>query len=418
MDSTIPTNDLERLTELRSYRVLDTPPETAFDDVTKLAANICLTPISLISLVDARRIWFKSKMGILASQIPRIDGFCSSAILSERLLIVPDARANRRLASHPLVTSDPKLRFYAGAPLITPRGLRVGTLCVVDTRVRHLSTEQTGALECLARTVVIQLELRRAVKDYAEAQQTILELQIQTEAHVREREKQLASTERSLQRLSGQLIVAQDDERRRIARELHDSTGQLLAALSMNIRQMQKESSVANVHKFEECRDLINTASEEIRNLSYLLHPPMMDELGLAASLSLYAEGFEKRSGISIQVEVSPEVGRLDANREITLFRIIQESLGNIHRHSGSATASVRVFCNGTDTILEVRDRGRGLPSVSGGVRTPGVGITSMQERLRMFGGNLQIESSANGTTVRAILPRQSSSGLAVAQTA
>jgi signal transduction histidine kinase len=405
MDSDHPINEVARISELRRYAILDTPAETAFDDLTKLAAYVCGTPISLVSLVDTGRIWFKSKVGLAASEIPRIDGFCSSAILTDKLLIVPDAAADERLATHPLVTSDPKVRFYAGSPLITPRGHRVGTLCVIDTIPRDLNAEQTDALRSLARTVVNQLELRHSVKGHGEAQELLSGLQARPERQVEQRTEQLASANESLQRLSAQLIKARDEERRRIARELHDSTGQVLAALSMTLNKMQKDSSVVNLEKFTECVEMIDSATAEIRNLSYLLHPPLMDEVGLASAVEEYAQGFAKRSGLSINVEVSPELGRLDENREIALFRIIQEALGNIHRHSGSLTATVKIFCLERDAVLEIRDHGRGMPSNSGDEMSFGVGIISMQERLREFGGSLRIESNQEGTIVRATLP-------------
>lgn len=405
MDLDHPINEVARISELHRYAILDTPAETAFDDLTKLAAYVCGTPISLVSLVDTGRIWFKSKVGLAASEIPRIDGFCSSAILTDKLLIVPDAAADERLAMHPLVTSDPKVRFYAGSPLITPRGHRVGTLCVIDTIPRYLNAEQTDALRSLARTVVTQLELRHSVKGHGEAQELLSGLQARTERQVEQRTEQLASANESLQRLSVQLIKARDEERRRIARELHDSTGQVLAALSMTLNKMRKDSSVVNLEKFTECVEMIDSATAEIRNLSYLLHPPLMDEVGLASAVEEYAQGFAKRSGLSINVEVSPELGRLDENREIALFRIIQEALGNIHRHSGSLTATVKIFCLERDAVLEIRDHGRGMPSNSGDEMSFGVGIISMQERLREFGGSLRIESNQEGTIVRATLP-------------
>jgi signal transduction histidine kinase len=204
--------------------------------------------------------------------------------------------------------------------------------------------------------------------------------------------------------LTGLLLKAQDEERRRIARELHDSTGQVLAGLSMLIGQMQKESSTANLAKFEQCREMIGTAATEIRNLSYLLHPPLIEELGLAAAVSEYAAGFAKRSGLDVQVEISSEVGRLSENIEITLFRIIQEALGNVHRHSGSSVAIIRIFCVINDVVLEIQDQGRGLPFST---IQYGVGIKSMQERLRQFGGILRVTSSTSGTIVQAVLPRE-----------
>lgn len=249
-----------------------------------------------------------------------------------------------------------------------------------------------------------------------------IKLRRQTEAALREithgLEREIESRTSQLQQLTGNLLNAQDDERKRIARELHDSTGQALAGLSMTITQMHKDASGANLRRFEECRSLIATAASEIRSLSYLLHPPLMDELGLPSAIEEYVEGFVKRSGIRIEVEVPKELRRLEGNRELALFRIIQESLGNIHRHSGSPTASLRIFCLDQDIVLEIRDQGRGLAVGSTSKKNTGVGIRSMQERLRQFGGTLQIESNEAGTSVRAVLPQQSSSSMASRQTA
>ena len=240
-----------------------------------------------------------------------------------------------------------------------------------------------------------------------QAEEELQNAHAELEKRVQQRTAELAYINESLQKLSGQLIRAQDDERRRIARELHDSTGQVLAALAMNLSQMQKDSSPANLRKFEECRELITSAASEIRNLSYLLHPPLIDEVGLASAVAEYLQGFQKRSGLSVQFEISKDVGRLDGNREITLFRIIQESLGNIHRHSGSSTANVKICCLQNDVQLEIHDQGRGLPDKADGGRSSGVGIKGMQERLRPFGGTLRITSDTTGTCVKVTLPRE-----------
>ena len=179
----------------------------------------------------------------------------------------------------------------------------------------------------------------------------------------------------------------------------------MLAALSMNLNKMRRSSSPENFAKFAECIDLISRASTEIRNLSYLLHPPLMDEFGLRSAVMEYVEGFESRSGLKIAVDVSRDVGRLDGNREIALFRVIQESLGNVHRHSGSLTASIRIFRSGEDLVLEIGDQGRGLSGGAEANLKSGVGVRSMKERLRPFGGDVSIESTGSGTTVRAVLP-------------
>jgi hypothetical protein len=161
MSAPIPQNESKRLKVLWQYEVLDTVPEEVFDDLTELAARICEAPIALISLVDEKRQWFKAKVGVTISETSRELSFCAYAITQSDLFIVPDATQDKRFANNPLVTSDPKIRFYAGAPLITPDGHALGTLCVIDKVPRELRSEQKQALRILARHVVTQLELRR-----------------------------------------------------------------------------------------------------------------------------------------------------------------------------------------------------------------------------------------------------------------
>jgi GAF domain-containing protein len=158
-------SEKKRLKVLWQYDVLDTIPEALFDDLTELAAGICEAPIALISLVDEKRQWFKSKFGITVRETSRDVSFCAHAIQQPDLFIIPDATQDVRFASNPLVTSDPKIRFYAGAPLTTPDGYALGTLCVIDKVPRELRSEQKQALRILARHVVSQLELRRRSKE-------------------------------------------------------------------------------------------------------------------------------------------------------------------------------------------------------------------------------------------------------------
>lgn len=172
MKMPVPKNETQRLKVLWQYEVLDTVPEEVFDDLTELAARICGAPIALISLVDEKRQWFKSKVGISRSETARDVSFCSHAILQGGLFIVPDATLDERFANSPLVTSDPKVRFYAGAPLVTPDGHALGTLCVMDSVPRDLNTDQRQALRVLAHHVVSQLELRRHARELAEVRKS------------------------------------------------------------------------------------------------------------------------------------------------------------------------------------------------------------------------------------------------------
>jgi GAF domain-containing protein len=169
MKAPLPDNEAARLETLRRYYVLDTPPEEAFDDLTCMAAQICGTPIALISLVDSDRQWFKSKLGLEALEMPRDEAFCAHTILEPDIFIVPDTSKDKRFANNPLVTADPKIRFYAGIPLISAEGHALGALCVKDHVPRNLSPEQVASLRVLGRQVIIQLELRRNVADLTQA---------------------------------------------------------------------------------------------------------------------------------------------------------------------------------------------------------------------------------------------------------
>jgi GAF domain-containing protein len=177
MKAPIPTNEAERLAALKEYHILDTETEQSYDDITALAAHICNVPITMISLVDDVRQWFKSKVGTEVQQTSRDVAFCAHAILQHEPFVVRDATKDRRFVGNELVTGEPHIRFYAGYPLVTPEGLALGTLCVVDRKPRQLSAEQGKAMQALVRQVMALLELRRVSTRLADAlnHATILE---------------------------------------------------------------------------------------------------------------------------------------------------------------------------------------------------------------------------------------------------
>ncbi len=220
-------------------------------------------------------------------------------------------------------------------------------------------------------------------------------------------------SEKSLRELSARLMHAQDEERRRIARELHDSTSQTLSALAVNLallKQHLHELGGRASDLLSESEALVDEASREIRTVAQLLHPPQLEESGLAAAVRGYSTSFAERSGVELDLDVPLTLtARLPQDVETAIFRILQESLTNIHRHSGSPTASVRLAFEDSEVTLEVKDQGRGMPSeildTSGSVAALGVGVAGMRERVRQLGGRLEIASGSAGTTVKAILP-------------
>lgn len=161
MEVPMPVNEAARVAALQKYAILDTDPEQGFDDLALLASYICRTPIALISLIDENRQWFKSKVGLSVSETSREIAFCSRAILQTDVFIVPDTLQDERFRNNPLVVSEPGIRFYAGAPLITDEGYALGTLCVIDRTPREISPDQKEALKALSRLVLTQLEFRR-----------------------------------------------------------------------------------------------------------------------------------------------------------------------------------------------------------------------------------------------------------------
>jgi signal transduction histidine kinase len=216
--------------------------------------------------------------------------------------------------------------------------------------------------------------------------------------------------EATLARLSGRMRRMQDEERRKLAHELHDNTAQSLAALSLNLGVVETAADQLSPPIQGALRDAIALASQsarEIRTFAYLLHPPELEELGLASALTAYAEGFRQRSGIRVELDIPRKISPLPRELELGLFRIVQESLSNIQRHSRSKTARIRVMQRRKELLVEVKDRGRGFAPATARSNsvTSGVGISGMKERARQLGGSLEVVFRKTGTTVKVILP-------------
>jgi signal transduction histidine kinase len=222
------------------------------------------------------------------------------------------------------------------------------------------------------------------------------------EAAVKQRTAELAEANEKLRELTGSLMHMQDMERRRFARELHDSVGQLLSVINMNLSSFDHENLTPQaVHLLSDSRELVDQIIREIRTISHLLHPPLLDEAGLGAALRIYVAGFGERSGIAADLQVEEDMPRLSPDLEISIFRIVQECLTNILKHAEANAVTIRVGRSAGMVSVTVSDDGRGM---SDG-HNFGVGLRGMQERVRELRGTLQVDSSARGTTITANMP-------------
>jgi signal transduction histidine kinase len=224
--------------------------------------------------------------------------------------------------------------------------------------------------------------------------------------------EEASEREKQYRRLSGRLLTLQDEERRRLALDLHDSTGQCLAALTMNLDVVGRATEALDARSrraLAESRSLASQCAREVRTFAYLLHPPLLDELGLLSAVRWYAEGFARRSGIHVTMDLG-EIGRLPGPIETALFRVVQEGLTNVHRHASTTTASIRLTATADAVALEIHDQGHGhhdpVTHEHGTLReTLGVGIQGMRERMRQLGGTFDVAFTDTGTTVRVRVP-------------
>ena len=275
--------------------------------------------------------------------------------------------------------------------------------------------DDSGALYGYSK-VTRDITDKRMAQEALQKSHAALERQIMEKT---EAQRKVEASERSLAELSGRLLRMQDEERGRLGRELHDTIGQYLSALKMGLEVLTPAlpgGSTAN--QLGECIRMTDECIREVRTISYLLYPPMLEEMGLQMAIEWHVDGFTKRSSIRVDCEVQSDIGRLPRDVELAVFRIFQESLTNIHRHSESPTAQVRLWLEDGKIILEVKDEGKGAPpgvlEFSGdALGTLGVGLRGMNERVRQLGGQLKLSSSEKGMTVRASIPVHRSGGSA-----
>lgn len=279
-----------------------------------------------------------------------------------------------------------------------------------DVRIMTVLAEFTSCALRIIRSSAThetaRLEGEREIVTHPNAERGLRRAQADMEVDIDARTEQL-------RQLSVRLMNLQDDERRRLARELHDSTGQYLAGIQMNLSVLLRPGSglsAAYKARVSDSMSLLESCTSEIRTLSYLLHPPLLDELGLRSAILMYVEGFAKRSGIHVELEIPEDLGRMSGELETTLFRVIQQSLANVHRHSGSLVACLRIKLAGEFVTIEVQDEGCGIPTEAlkgfhSGTKLSGVGIAGIRERTKSMGGQFDIRCGDKGTTIEVRLP-------------
>jgi signal transduction histidine kinase len=315
----------------------------------------------------------------------------------------------RRLKSDPKTAHIPIL--HISATFVEPehrvRGLEAGADGYLAEPIS--GEELLATVGALLRMKQAEREARHQTAEAEKAKQELKKAHDELEMRVHERTAQLEQKNEEIRQLTGRLLRSQDDERRRLARELHDSTGQMVAAMKINLDVLNEKIDARDDETKKlvvESIAIVDEMNRQLRTVSYLLHPPLLDETGLQSALRWYTEGFSQRSGIEVNLEISPGFCRLQHDLEIALFRVVQESLTNVHRHSGSSTAKIQLIREGENIRVEVVDNGNGLSTgLYEGKFIPGVGIMGMQERMRQFGGNCEIIPTQDGTTIRATVP-------------
>ena len=372
----------------------------------------------LAAIVDSSddAIISKNLNGIITSWnkgAERIFGHTAEEAIGQHItLIIPADRRNEETEILARLKRGERVDHFETVRIRKDRTLLNISLTI--SPVKDLNGNVTGASK-VARDITDRKRAEEALRESENRFRNLSE-RLDSEVRARTRELELRNADvmrqaQQLRELSWQMLRIQDDERRHIARELHDSAGQLLTVLAMNlstlIRKAQEEAPEL-AESAEEARELVHQLTSEIRTNSYLLHPPLLDEEGLQAAISWYVRGLAERSGLEIAFKVSDRFGRLPRDMELAIFRLVQESLTNIHRHSGSKRAKIEIFRTPEQVLLEIRDEGKGisrekLAEIQS--RGAGFGIRGMRERARQFDGEMTIESNGTGTLFRVTIP-------------
>ena len=381
-------------------------------DILKAEQTAGLLAAIIESSDDA--IISKSLSGVITSwtkSAEKLFGYASEEAVGKSItLIIPSDRQDEETAILERLRKGEKIEHFE-----TIRRRKDGTTVDISLTISPVKNARgviVGASK-VARDITHRKHADQALRESEERLRTLaqgLESQVQLRTQqLEERNADVLQQTEELRELSKRLLLTQDAERRRIARDLHDSVGQIVAALGMNFTSIAQNAVEPETRKAaQEGHELISQLSKEIRTISYLLHPPLLDESGLSEPIRWFMAGLSERSGLKIDLDISKDFGRLPGDVEVAIFRIVQECLTNIHRHSNAKTAIIGLRRDASTVSLQVQDDGSGIPKETlAAIRNQrsGVGITRMRERVRHLGGTLDIQSSSHGTKVSVTIP-------------